>query len=208
MVNRMSHNRRSASPATPARAASAAAPTRRRNSAREEERAILERFCVHELINRYVDALNHRDWQRYADCWTEDCVFEMTVAESQTPVSDKMTTTQRPIGVRTQGREGILNLVGTYNRYPWLFQIPSGVHVELAAREAANIRHILQVSSSALYLIGICYDRAVKQDGQWRLAHRDYRPSYWESRDAMPGFVTRAMPDPDYLNLPRKPNNS
>ena len=165
--------------------------------------ATLERFRVHELIGRYVDALNHRDWETYADLWTEDCVFEMHVAESETPVTDKMTTTQRPIGVRTEGRDGILGLVGTYNRYPWLFQTPSGIVVTLEDDGSARIRHILQVTSSAIYLIGICYDRAVKgTDGKWRLAHRDYRPSYWEARTSMPGFVTRAMPDPGYAALP------
>lgn len=155
------------------------------------------------LIGRYVDALNHRDWSAYGDCWTADCIFEMTVTESDTPVSDKMTTTQQPIGVRTDGRDGILGLVATYNRYPWLFQVPVGVVVELDGPDSARIRHILQVTSSALYLIGHCYDRAVKDgNGIWRLAHRDYRPSYWEAREAMPGFVTRAMPDPEYRRRP------
>ena len=169
----------------------------------EDDKATLERFRVHELIGRYVDALNHRDWESYADCWTEDCIFEMTVAESETPVSEKMTTTQRPIGVRTENRDGILKLVSTYNRYPWLFQIPSAVVVELQDDRNAKVRQVLQVTSNSLYLIGICYDHAVKQaDGKWRLAHRDYRPSYWEPREQMPGFVTRTMPDHNYRNLP------
>jgi hypothetical protein len=50
--------------------------------------------------------------------------------------------------------------------------------------------------------MGICYDRAVKaSDGQWRLAHRDYRPSYWEHWEA-PGHTCRKLPDANYLNLP------
>lgn len=171
-----------------------------------EQEATLERFRVHELIGRYVDALNHRDWDSYADCWTEDCIFEMQVAQSEAPVSDKMTTIQKPVGVRTEGRAGILELVGTYNRYPWLFQIPTGLVVELEGERSARLRHILQVSSNAIYLIGICYDRAAKgDDGTWRLAHRDYRPSYWEPRDSMPGFVTRTMPDPTYRTYPPIP---
>jgi hypothetical protein len=169
----------------------------------DEQAATLERFRVHELIGHYVDALNHRDWDSYADLWTEDCIFEMQVAESDLAVSDQMTTTQKPIGVRTEGRAGILGLVSTYNRYPWLFQTPSGVVVTLDGDRSARIRHILQVTSSAIYLIGICYDRATKgEDGKWRLAHRDYRPSYWEARESMPGFVTRSLPDMGYLSRP------
>src|ERR1700712_2163502 len=143
-----------------------------------EQDAVLERFRLHELIGRYVDALNHRDWDRYAKCWTEDCVFEMSVADSDDEISDKMTTTQRPIGVRTTGRDGVLGLVANYNRYPWLLQIRSGLVFELDTPDTARLRHTLQVNGSSIYLIGTCYDRAVRVgDGIWRLAHRDYPPS-------------------------------
>lgn len=168
----------------------------------EDDRATLERFRVSELIARYVDALNHRDWDRYADCWTPDCVFAMTIANGDEPASDKMTTIVRPISVRTEGREGILGLVRNYNTYPWLFQLPIGVLVTLEGEGRARIRHVLRVESHALLLIGHCYDLAVKgEDGLWRLAQRDYMPSYWEARDA-PGSVCRSLPDPDYLSRP------
>jgi hypothetical protein len=168
----------------------------------DDDKAALERFRVSELIGRYVDALNHRDWDRYADCWTEDCIFMMTIANDDAPASDKMTTIARPISVRTDGREGILGLVRNYNNYPWLFQLPIGVVVELEGDGHARIRHVLRVESHALLLIGHCYDRAVKcTDGRWRLAHRDYMPSYWEAREA-PGAVCRSLPDPDYLTRP------
>jgi hypothetical protein len=168
----------------------------------DENEATLERFRLTELIGRYVDALNHRDWESYADCWTEDCIFKMTIANDDAPASDKMTTIARPISVRTDGREGILGLVRNYNNYPWLFQLPIGVIVELEGAERARIRHLLRVESHALLLIGHCYDIAIKSgDGKWRLAHRDYMPSYWEAREA-PGAVCRSLPDPDYRMRP------
>lgn len=167
-----------------------------------DDQATLERFRVTELIGRYVDSLNHRDWERYGDCWTEDCVFKMTIANDDTDADDKMTSVATPNSVRTDGRQGILDLVSTYNRYPWLFQLPIGVVVELERPGTARIRHVLRVESHALLLIGHCYDRAVKcEDGKWRLALRDYMPSYWEARDA-PGHVCRNLPDPDYLTRP------
>ena len=168
----------------------------------DEDKAILERFRLHELIGRYVDSLNHRDWERYGDCWTEDCIFMMTIANDDAPAESGMTTVARPISVRTEGRQGILDLVSTYNRYPWLFQLPIGIVAELEGENRARLRHVLRVESNALLLIGHCYDRAVKcDDGMWRLAHRDYMPSYWEAREA-PGYVCRSLPDPDYQSRP------
>lgn len=167
-----------------------------------DDEATLERFRVTELIGRYVDALNHRDWDSYADCWTQDCIFKMSIANDTAPASDMMTTIARPISVRTDGREGILGLVRTYNNYPWLFQLPIGITVTLEAPDRARIRHVLRVESHALLLIGHCYDLATKgADGTWRLAHRDYMPSYWEAREA-PGMVCRSLPDPDYRQRP------
>lgn len=168
----------------------------------DNDRSALERFRVTELISRYVDALNHRDWERYADCWTHDCIFKMTIANDDAPATDKMTTIAQPISVRTDGREGILGLVRNYNKYPWLFQLPIGVLVTLENEVRARIRHVLRVESHALLLIGHCYDLALKgEDGSWRLAHRDYMPSYWEARTA-PGSVCRSLPDPAYLDRP------
>jgi hypothetical protein len=167
-----------------------------------DESAVLERFKVHELIGRYVDTLNHRDWPRYQDCWIEASLFTMTISNDATPIGDKLTSIKKPTGVRAVGREQILKMVATYNNYPWLFQIPTGIVVELNGPTTAQIRHTLRVFSQSLDLIGICYDRAVKAgDGEWRLAQRDYRPSYWEYREAA-GQTCRQLPDASYRNLP------
>ncbi len=164
--------------------------------------AVFERFRLHELIGHYVDSLNHRDWVRYQDCWVENSVFTMTISNDDTPTGEKLTTIKKPMGVKVVGRDGILKMVGTYNNYPWLFQIPTGIVVELNSPTTAQIRHTLHVFSHSLNLIGICYDRAVKSsDDQWRLSHRDYRPSYWEYWEA-PGQTCRVLPDDNYRNLP------
>jgi hypothetical protein len=162
----------------------------------------LERFRIHELIGRYVDALNHRDWERYKDCWIEDSVFAMTIATGDAPPVDKMTTIKKPISVRVVGRREILKLVETYNNSPWMFQMPHAIVVDMRGVTSAQVRHTLYVYSQSLTYIGLCYDRVVKgNDGVWRIAARDFRPSYFESAEA-PGQTIRHLPDPNYLNLP------
>lgn len=167
-----------------------------------EDKELLERLRVQELINRYVDTLNHRDWDLYRTLWVEDSVLSMTYDNDDAPVQNKMTTTECPAGVRVVGRDAIVALVERYNTYPWLVQLPVGVVVELEGPDSARARQCLIVESHALKLIGMCYDRFVRSpDGEWRFKIRDYRPTYFESRRA-PGLTTRNLPDHNYRNLP------
>lgn len=167
-----------------------------------DDKELLERFRVFELLNRYVDALNHRDWATYKELWIEDSSLSMIYENETSAPVDKMTTTQTPVNVRVTGRDQIMQLVERYNNYPWLVQLPHGIVVELEGPDTAKSRHTLCVYSHALTLIGMCYDRFVKDaQGCWKLAHRDLRPTYFESAQA-PGLTTRNLPDPHYRNLP------
>lgn len=164
--------------------------------------ALLDRFQVTELIGRYVDSINHRDWARYADCWAERGIFRQTVETVDEAPNATVTTTDRPINLEAVGRDAVVKLVSNYDNFPWAFQIASGILVTMRGAAEAQVRHVLNIRSNSLTMLGICYDRAVKQrDGVWRLVVRDYRPSYFERGDA-PGLQCRRLPDPNYLNLP------
>lgn len=36
-----------------------------------------DEWAIHNLLNRYTDAVNQRDWRIYRDCWTENATWEL-----------------------------------------------------------------------------------------------------------------------------------
>jgi hypothetical protein len=163
---------------------------------------VLDRLEVAELIARYADSLNHRDWDAYTDCWVEEGIFKQTIANQDEAPQDRVATIERPINLEARGREAVVKLVGAYKNYKWSFQLPTSIVVTLNSETEAQIRHVLHIRTDSLTLLGICYDRARKcPDGIWRLTHRDYRPSYFE-RSTAPGVVCRELPDSHYRQLP------
>jgi hypothetical protein len=166
----------------------------------DDDRAALERFRIHEAIGRYVDALNHRDWDAYRKLWVEEgslfTIFE-TLPSDEGPTGDS----PRIEDVRLYGLPQIMNIVMRYNDISWLFQLPHGIVAELESDTSAIARHSLHIVGQHFTMVGICYDRFTKGDDRsWRFLHRDYRPSYYEAWRPE-GVVTRRLPNSDYRRL-------
>ena len=39
--------------------------------------ALKEEFAIRSLLDRYTDAVNHRDWETYRSLWTKDGIWEL-----------------------------------------------------------------------------------------------------------------------------------
>lgn len=168
----------------------------------DTDAAALERFRIHERVYLYQDLLNHRDWARYEDLWTEDAVFSQTIDGDASAAADLTGKKLSNVSVRREGRAAIMEMLTAYVRYEFVFQMAHGVVVELDGPATARSRHTLQVLGPEFTTIGLYYDRLVKEaDGVWRFSRRDFRVTYHEARPAT-GEIYRTLPDPNYRNMP------
>lgn len=147
-----------------------------------------DRFAIRELIDQYIDRLNHRDWPRYGELLTEDFLW----------------TCSAPVNMRIESRQAMLEMVSTMQQYQhgFVFQMGHGVVVEDIVNNQARCRQTLHIVSDRSLMLGIYYDIVVKgADGQWRFKRRDYQITYMDEAP-LPGKIYRQFPDPGYMELP------
>jgi hypothetical protein len=165
----------------------------------DTDAAALERFRIHERVYLYQDLLNHRDWERYEDLWTEDGIFSQTIDSG---VSEQGAKNLSNVSVRREGRVAIMEMLTAYVRFDYIFQMSHGVVVELDSATTARSRHTLHIFGPEFVTLGIYYDRLRKEtDGVWRFSRRDFRVTYHDGTPA-PGTTFRKLPDPNYRQLP------
>lgn len=148
----------------------------------------MDRFAIRERVDLYIDRLNHRDWERYGELFTEDAVWSCS----------------GPFEQRIEGRKAMVEMVSTVQQYQFgfVFQMGHGLVVDELTADTARARHTLHVVSDRFTMLGIYYDRLVKEaDGVWRFKRRDYRISYHDEQP-LPGKIFRQLPDPGYIHLP------
>ena len=143
--------------------------------------AMMERYAIVDQIETYIDALNHRDWDRFASVLAEDLVWSIS----------------EPFNARVESRVAMLDLVKTHQEatYDFVFQMGHGIVVHDLQPRLARARHTMQEVSSAFMMIGVYYDELRKDDdGVWRFTRRDYRPTYCEKLHP-PGNIFRRLPE-------------
>lgn len=151
---------------------------------REQFDAAMERFAIVSQVDAYVDALNHRDWERFGATLAEDLVW----------------TCGAPFNARVDSRAAMLEIVRTHQEqvYDFVFQMGHGIVVHELKPRFARVRHTLQEVSSDFMMIGLYYDELRKEDdGVWRFTRRDYRPTYFQPGRPR-GDVYRRLPDPEF----------
>lgn len=148
----------------------------------------LDRFAIREQIDLYIDRLNHRDWERYADLLADD--FTWTCTE--------------PRKMRIESKKAMMEMVTTVQQYQYgfVFQMGHGIVVDEIRNNEAKSRHTLHILSDHFTMVGLYYDRLVKEpDGIWRFKRRDYRITYFDETP-LHGKTFCQLPDPNYIHYP------
>jgi len=148
----------------------------------------MDRCAIRDRIDLYVDRLNHRDWVRYGELLTEDAVW----------------TASAPFNQRIESRQAMVEMVSTVQQYQFgfVFQMAHGIVIDELTAATAKSRHTLHIISDRFTMIGIYYDRLVKEeDGAWRFQRRDYRITYYDDTK-LSGNIFRQLPSPGYESLP------
>lgn len=86
----------------------------------------------------------------------------------------------------------MVEMVNTVQEYQhgFVFQMGHGLVIDELAVDTARARHTLHIVSDKFTMIGIYYDRLVKEaDGVWRFKRRDYRIAYRYDLAAKKGLV-------------------
>ena len=139
---------------------------------------IIERFLIRELIDRYCDVINQRDWDVFADFWTEDAIWEAL----------------EPFNMRAVGREQVLTTIRqARDRNPFLTQIAHAVVIDEVGAETARAHQTLYVickspTGTGYSSIGLYSDELRRTPDGWRFSKRSYRPS-WFDPEPPKGYV-------------------
>jgi ketosteroid isomerase-like protein len=154
----------------------------------ESRKDFIDRFLIREQIENYIDALNHRDWDRIAETMCDEFIW----------------SAGEPFNLRYETKPVFVEMLRTVQSYQFgfVFQLGHGIVVRELIGNSAKVCHTLQIFGNTFECTGLYYDEMRKEsDGIWRFVRRDYKPTYHDSRN-VPGKIYRQLPDPNYHNLP------
>jgi ketosteroid isomerase-like protein len=134
----------------------------------------LDEAAIRALSDRYTDAVNHRDWATYRDCWTEDAVWDLgpPVNQRKDGLDAIMEEVQRAVGA-----------MDLFVQMPHAFTLlkldGDGATTRTTLNEVGRIlpesRDLLG-GAEGVNILAIYTDRVVRgDDGRWRFSRRSYR---------------------------------
>jgi ketosteroid isomerase-like protein len=132
------------------------------------EAEFLQHYAIRSLGETFADSANRHDYDRFADLWTEDAVWEIG----------------SPINVRFEGRaairQGVEDLLG---RWDFFVQMPHAFDVRIEGDEAVAYWTIHEVARSRDLVAGnsnfsLYLDELSRTPQGWRFRSRRYRTIY------------------------------
>ena len=135
------------------------------------ELSVADRLAIRELIDRYNDAVNHRNWKELRELFAHDAVWEVAP----------------PIGLHFQGSQQIADgIEWSLGRHEVLVQSSSAIVIEVQSPEQATARSTLvefgppKETGVGLHAAGTYYDELARENGTWRFKRRTLRVRYMD----------------------------
>jgi len=132
--------------------------------------AAADRLAIRELIERYSDALNRRDFVAMAALFTDDARWRVDA----------------PFDLHFEGAAIATSIAAMIGNYAFLLQMPHAIAVDVAGDHAdarTTIHEIAQAAdgASGLNSFGLYHDRLVRTAQGWRFAERRFAPGYLDT---------------------------
>ena len=145
-----------------------------------------DEWAIYNLLSRYTDAVNQRNWDVYRGCWTEDAIWEL----------------HEPINVLKTGINDILAEARRAVESQTLFvqMIHAAIVFDLThetAKSRVTLNEIGKANPSSegalpgvngMFILAYYTDELLKQDGIWKFKKRVYDVVYMDTT-APPGEV-------------------
>lgn len=138
----------------------------------QDEAAILS------LANKYTDAVNNRDWDRYRSCWTEDAVWDLgaPVNQKKNGLDAIMEEVQRAVGA--------MDLFVQMNHAVTVLEVNGDI-----AKARATLNEIGRVKeenrellngAEGLFILAVYTDELRREADGWRYTKRTYAVPYFD----------------------------
>jgi SnoaL-like domain len=142
-------------------------------------------LAVRDLLDRYTDAINEREWVTLAQLFTDNGIWDLRTVDGQ--------SNQQFEGGQNVA-DGIRRLVETTQR---VIQMNHAQVIQVDGRHASARSTIQEVSwmtdGTSVVLFGTYHDAIIQEeDGEWRFAKRQFRMKHFEALSASnsPSFTT------------------
>lgn len=138
---------------------------------------VADRLAIRELVERYTDALNVRDFEAMAALFTPDAIWSVGA----------------PYNLRFEGEAIATSIAGMITDYPFFLQLTHSIVIDLdgdAASARTTVREVAKPAdpASGLNAFGIYHDALTRSPAGWRFAARRFQPLYLDIAP-LPGTV-------------------
>jgi hypothetical protein len=148
---------------------------------------LIDHMAISDLLNRYTDAVNHRDWKALEACFSETGIWDMGGPA---------------IGPGAMYFEGAANVAAgigaAVSTAEMCFQANHAAVIEVdgdrATARSSVHETVRPAAGSGLVIFGIYYDDLRRHsDGEWRFDKRAFRITYMD-QTPLAGHVLATFP--------------